>query len=778
MTSTRTRTIEHWADGKKFTGISDRTAPVTNPATGQVTGEVALASVEDARAVIDAAAAAFPAWRDTSLAKRTQVLFTFRELLNARKGELAAIITAEHGKVLSDALGEVSPRPGGRRVRLRHPAPAQGRLHRERLDQGRRLLDPPAARRRRHHLPVQLPGHGADVVLPDRDRRRQHRRAQAEREGPVGRAVDRRAVGRGRPARRRLQRAARRQGRRRRAADQPRGQVGVASSARPRSPSTSTRPAPRTASACRPSAAPRTTWWSCPTPTSTWPPTPTVNAGFGSRRRALHGDLRRAWPSARSPTSWSPRSPSAPRHEDRRRHQGLRHGPAGHQGAPRQGRLLHRRRRGRRRQDRRRRPRRRRPTAAADGFWLGPTLFDHVTPEMSVYTDEIFGPVLSVVRVESYDEALELINSNPYGNGTAIFTNDGGAARRFQNEVEVGMIGINVPIPVPMAYYSFGGWKSIAVRRHPRPRHRGRALLHPRQGRHHPLARPQPRRHQPRLPAEQLNARRTNMTTTEPPSPILPSGQDLDAAIAEGRRGPRAGPRPRLPLVVGAGEAQPDDGRSPRRAPTCGTATATSCSTSPRSWSTPTSAISTRKSLPPSPSRPPSCAPSRPQHVNAARSEAARLIAERTPGDLNKVFFTNGGADADEHAVRMARLHTGRYKVLSRYRSYHGGTDTAINLTGDPRRWPNDYGNSGVVHFYGPFLYRSSFHAETEAAGERARARLSRAADPARGPARRSRRSSSSRSPAPRASWCRRPATWPAFARSATGTASCSSPTR
>jgi len=103
-----------------------------------------------------------------------------------------------------------------------------------------------------------------------------------------------------------------------------------------------------------------------------------------------------------------------------------------------------------------------------------------------------------------------------------------------------------------------------------------------------------------------------------------------------------------------------------------------------------------------------------PQHANEARSEAARLITERTPGDLNKVFFTNGGADAVEHAVRMARLHTGRYKVLSRYRSYHGGTDTAINLTGDPRRYPNDYASSGVVHFNGPFLYRSSFHAETE----------------------------------------------------------------
>ena len=101
-------TISHWTDNKPFAGSSTATAPVTNPATGEVTGQVALASVEDARAVIDAAAAAFPAWRDTSLAKRTQILFAFRELLNERKGELAEIITSEHGKVVSDALGEVS----------------------------------------------------------------------------------------------------------------------------------------------------------------------------------------------------------------------------------------------------------------------------------------------------------------------------------------------------------------------------------------------------------------------------------------------------------------------------------------------------------------------------------------------------------------------------------------------------------------------------------------------------------------------------------------------
>jgi malonate-semialdehyde dehydrogenase (acetylating)/methylmalonate-semialdehyde dehydrogenase len=95
-----------------------------------------------------------------------------------------------------------------------------------------------------------------------------------------------------------------------------------------------------------------------------------------------------------------------------------------------------------------------------DGFFVGPTLFDHVKPSMRIYREEIFGPVLSVVRSEHFADAIDLVNSNEFANGTAIFTNDGGAARRFQREIEVGMIGINVPIPVPMAYYSFGGWKS------------------------------------------------------------------------------------------------------------------------------------------------------------------------------------------------------------------------------------------------------------------------------------------------------------------------------
>jgi malonate-semialdehyde dehydrogenase (acetylating)/methylmalonate-semialdehyde dehydrogenase len=95
-----------------------------------------------------------------------------------------------------------------------------------------------------------------------------------------------------------------------------------------------------------------------------------------------------------------------------------------------------------------------------EGFYLGTSLFDHVTPDMQIYKNEIFGPVLVLLRTKTLEEAIELINSNPYANGTAIFTESGGAARRFEAEIQVGMVGVNVPIPVPVAYYSFGGWKN------------------------------------------------------------------------------------------------------------------------------------------------------------------------------------------------------------------------------------------------------------------------------------------------------------------------------
>ena len=147
-----------------------------------------------------------------------------------------------------------------------------------------------------------------------------------------------------------------------------------------------------------------------------------------------------------------------------------------------------------------------------DGFFIGPTLLDHVTTEMTVYTDEIFGPVLTVVRAGSYDEAVRLVNENAYGNGVALFTSDGGAARRFQFEVEAGMVGINVPIPVPMAYYSFRRLEPEPLRRHPHARHRGRALLHAGQGHHVEMARPRCARFEPgsrsRVPDARLNGRR------------------------------------------------------------------------------------------------------------------------------------------------------------------------------------------------------------------------------------------------------------------------------
>ena len=166
-----------------------------------------------------------------------------------------------------------------------------------------------------------------------------------------------------------------------------------------------------------------------------------------------------------------------------------------------------------------------------------------------------------------------------------------------------------------------------------------------------------------------------------------------------------------------------------------------------------------------------------PQHANDQRSEAARLIAELAPGDLDKVFFTNGGADAIENAVRMARLHTGRHKVLTTYRSYHGNTATAIQMTGDPRRWANDGGATGVVHFFGPTPTgrRSGRRAPSRSAS--ARSSTSSRSWPSRGRAP-SPRSSWRRSPARRASSCHRTATSRECARSATGTASSTSPTR
>ena len=451
-------TITHWIDNAPFAGASSATAPVTNPATGEVTGEVALASVEDARAVIAAAAAAFPAWRDTSLAKRTQILFAFRELLNERKGELAEIITSEHGKVVSDAIGEVGRGQEVAEFACGIPHLLKGGFTENastKVDV-HNILQPlgPVGIISPFNFPAMVPmwffpiaiASGNTVVLKpsEKDPSASLWLANLWKEAGLPDGVfnvlqgDKTAVDElltnpqikavsfvgstpiaqyvyatGTAAGKRVQALG---GAKNHAVILPDADLDLAADAM-------------------------------------------VNAGFGSageRCMAISAavavgpiadDLiakiteRTVGLKIGDGTKDSDMGPLVTKaHRDKVAGY-IDAGEADGAKVVVDGRNVE-------------------ANGGADGFWLGPTLLDNVTPEMSVYTDEIFGPVLSVLRVETYDDALALINSNPYGNGTAIFTNDGGAARRFQNEVEVGMVGINVPIPVPMAYYSFGGWKA------------------------------------------------------------------------------------------------------------------------------------------------------------------------------------------------------------------------------------------------------------------------------------------------------------------------------
>jgi malonate-semialdehyde dehydrogenase (acetylating) / methylmalonate-semialdehyde dehydrogenase len=451
-------TISHWINNAPFEGDSGDTAPVTNPATGDVTGEVALGSVGDARAVIAAAKAAFPAWRDTSLAKRTAVLFRFRELLNERKQELAQIITAEHGKVVSDALGEVSrgqevvefacgiPHllkggftenastnvdvysirqplgPVGIISPFNFPAMVPMWFFPLAIATGNTVVLKPSEKDPSASLwlaelwkEAGLPAgvfnvlHGDKTVVDEMLTNPDLKSISFVGSTPIAQYV----YTTGTAAGKRVQALG---GAKNHAVILPDADLDLAADAM-------------------------------------------VNAGFGSageRCMAISAcvavgpiadDLvakiaqRAATIKTGDGTTDADMGPLVTKaHRDKVAGY-IDAGEADGAKVVLDGRTVE-------------------ANGGAEGFWLGPTLLDNVTPEMSVYTDEIFGPVLSVLRVESYQQALELINGNPYGNGTAIFTNDGGAARRFQNEVEVGMVGINVPIPVPMAYYSFGGWKA------------------------------------------------------------------------------------------------------------------------------------------------------------------------------------------------------------------------------------------------------------------------------------------------------------------------------
>jgi malonate-semialdehyde dehydrogenase (acetylating)/methylmalonate-semialdehyde dehydrogenase len=452
------RTIDHWLNNESFAGSSGLTAPVTNPATGVVTGEVALASVEDARKVIDAAAAAFPAWRDTSLAKRTQILFNFRELLNSRKGELAEIITSEHGKVVSDALGEVSRGQEVVEFACGIPHLLKGGF----TENASTKVDVYSIRQALgvvgiispFNFPAMVPmwffpiaiATGNTVVLKpsEKDPTAALWIANLWKEAGLPAGVfnvlqgDKTAVDEiltnkavksvsfvgstpiaqyvyatGTAAGKRVQALG---GAKNHAVILPDADLDLAADAMVNAGFGSAGERCMAISAC----------------VAVGPIADDLIAKITERTIGLKiGDGTRD--SDMGPLVTKAHRDKVASYIDAGEADGAKIVVDG-----------------------------RNVTAdgGQDGFWLGPTLIDHVTPQMSVYTDEIFGPVLSVIRVETYDEALELINDNPYGNGTAIFTNDGGAARRFQNEVQVGMVGINVPIPVPMAYYSFGGWKA------------------------------------------------------------------------------------------------------------------------------------------------------------------------------------------------------------------------------------------------------------------------------------------------------------------------------
>jgi len=462
---TTTATIGHWADGAPFAGASDRWSEVTNPASGEVTGRLALASRSDAEHVIASAQRAAAEWRATSLARRTQILFAFRELLNARRDELAAIITAEHGKVLSDATGEIAR--GQEVVEF-----ACGIAHLLKGGHSESVSTGVDVHSKRDPLgvvgiispfnfPAMVPmwffpiaiAAGNTVVLKpsEKDPSASIWLAELWKEAGLPAGVfnvlqgDKEAVDAllqspevqaisfvgSTPIAQYVYEEASKRGKRVQALGGAKNHMVVLPDA------DLDLAADSAVNAGYGSAGERC--MAISVLVAVGPIGDELVARIADRTRTLVVGDGGAQASQQSDGEADMGPLVTKEHRDRVAsfiEAGQREGAK----VVIDGREL-------------------RARGAEDGFWLGPTLFDNVTPEMSIYREEIFGPVLSVVRAESYDEAVALVNSNPYGNGTAVFTNDGGAARRFEADVNVGMIGVNVPVPVPVAYYSFGGWK-------------------------------------------------------------------------------------------------------------------------------------------------------------------------------------------------------------------------------------------------------------------------------------------------------------------------------
>ena len=453
------RHITHVVGGEPWPHGAVRQGEVFDPATGQVTGLVDLASPSDVDVAVAAAGTAAASWREESLTRRTKVMFAVRQLVDARRDELAAVVTAEHGKVLGDAAGEVQRGLEVVEYACGIPAALQGRFS-ENVSTG---VDSYSLRQplgvvaviSPFNFPVMVPlwfvpiaiACGNAVVLkpsekdPSASVLLANWFAEAGLPDGVFSVVhgDKEAVDAllDHPAVRAVSFV---------------GSTSVARYVYERGTATGKR--------VQALGGAKNHMVVLPDADLEAAADAAVSAGFGSAGErcmavsvvvavdpvgdALVERIADRMTGIRTGDGRRPGCDMGPlvtrAHLDRV----VSYVEAGLTAGAKtivDGRAV-------------------RPDGDPAGFWLGPTLFDHVTDDMSIYTDEIFGPVLSVVRAPSYDDALALVNRSPYGNGTAIFTRDGGAARRFQHEVEIGMVGVNVAIPVPMAYFSFGGWKA------------------------------------------------------------------------------------------------------------------------------------------------------------------------------------------------------------------------------------------------------------------------------------------------------------------------------
>ncbi|WP_320781720.1 CoA-acylating methylmalonate-semialdehyde dehydrogenase [Streptomyces sp. CRN 30] len=452
------RTIDHWIGGKPVEGTSGRFGPVYDPATGAQEKQVAFATADEVDAAVAAAKAAFASWGGSSLARRTEILFRFRGLLDAHRDEIAALITAEHGKVHSDALGEVAR--GLEVVELACGISSQ--LKGELSTQVSSRVDVASIRQplgvvagiTPFNFPAMVPmwmfplaiACGNTFVLKpsEKDPSASFRLAELLAEAGLPEGVfnivqgDKPAVDRllehpdvaavsfvgSTPIARYIQRGAVEHGKRVQALGGAKNHMLVLPDA------DLDYAADQAINAAYGSAGERCMAVS-------------VVVAVGDTGDALVAKIAERAKDLRIGPGSDPASEMGPlitrEHRDKvaayvagAAEQGAEvvvdgtdHSVPGHE----------------------------------DGFFLGVSLLDKVPVTADAYRDEIFGPVLCVVRAETYDEAIELVNSSRWGNGTAIFTRDGGAARRFQLEVEAGMVGVNVPIPVPVGYHSFGGWK-------------------------------------------------------------------------------------------------------------------------------------------------------------------------------------------------------------------------------------------------------------------------------------------------------------------------------